>query len=67
MGPWTRESLLLRPAAVSLLPGPLGSGFAGSLSSGLHHARRAGGDGYCAVNGLALAVLTFLVSAPSGC
>jgi len=33
-------------------------GVAGSLSSGLHHARRAGGSGYCTVNGLALAALT---------
>ena len=30
-------------------------GSSGSLSSGLHHARRAGGVGYCTVNGLALA------------
>jgi acetoin utilization deacetylase AcuC-like enzyme len=31
------------------------SGVAGSLSSGLHHARRARGNGYCTFNGLALA------------
>lgn len=30
-------------------------GFAGSLSSGLHHARRGAGAGYCTFNGLALA------------
>ena len=30
-------------------------GSSGSLSSGLHHARRAGGAGYCTVNGLAMA------------
>jgi acetoin utilization deacetylase AcuC-like enzyme len=30
-------------------------GPSGSLSSGLHHARRAGGEGYCTVNGLAMA------------
>jgi len=30
-------------------------GSSGSLSSGLHHARRAGGVGYCTVNGLAMA------------
>jgi acetoin utilization deacetylase AcuC-like enzyme len=30
-------------------------GSSGSLSSGLHHARRAGGEGYCTVNGLAMA------------
>jgi len=29
--------------------------FSGSLSSGLHHARHAGGAGYCTVNGLAMA------------
>lgn len=31
-------------------------GVAGSLSSGLHHARRDHGEGYCTFNGLALAV-----------
>lgn len=31
---------------------------AGSLSSGLHHARRASGWGYCTFNGLALAAVT---------
>jgi len=35
-------------------------GIAGSLSSGLHHARRSSGAGYCAVNGVALAALTFV-------
>ena len=30
-------------------------GSSGSLSSGLHHARHAGGEGYCTVNGLAMA------------
>jgi len=35
-------------------------GIAGTLSSGLHHARRDRGVGYCTVNGLALAALTFL-------
>jgi acetoin utilization deacetylase AcuC-like enzyme len=30
-------------------------GVAGSLSSGLHHARRSGGAGFCTFNGLALA------------
>jgi len=32
-----------------------GGRIAGSLSSGLHHAKRAHGDGYCTFNGLALA------------
>ena len=35
-------------------------GIAGTLSSGLHHARTSTGAGYCTVNGLALAALTFL-------
>src|SRR5262249_8580351 len=35
-------------------------GVAGSLSSGLHHAKRAHGEGYCTFNGLALAGLTAL-------
>lgn len=33
----------------------LHSGLAGSLSSGLHHARRAAGAGYCTFNGLVVA------------
>jgi acetoin utilization deacetylase AcuC-like enzyme len=33
----------------------LDDGVAGSLSSGLHHAKRDRGDGYCTFNGLALA------------
>ncbi len=33
----------------------LRSGLAGSLSSGLHHARRAAGAGYCTFNGLVVA------------
>jgi acetoin utilization deacetylase AcuC-like enzyme len=35
-------------------------GIAGTLSSGLHHARRDRGAGYCTINGIALAALTFL-------
>jgi acetoin utilization deacetylase AcuC-like enzyme len=35
----------------------LREGCAGSLSSGLHHARRGQGKGYCTFNGLALAAL----------
>lgn len=35
-------------------------GVAGSLSSGLHHARRSSGAGFCTFNGVALAVLGFL-------
>lgn len=37
-------------------------GVAGTLSSGLHHARRDSGDGYCTVNGVALAAVTFLAA-----
>ncbi len=40
-------------------------GASGSLSSGLHHARRAGGSGYCTVNGLAVAVHHVLDGAAS--
>lgn len=35
-------------------------GVAGSLSSGLHHAARAEGAGFCTINGVALAALAFL-------
>jgi len=35
-------------------------GVAGSLSSGLHHARRDHGNGFCTFNGLAIAALTSL-------
>jgi acetoin utilization deacetylase AcuC-like enzyme len=35
-------------------------GISGTLSSGLHHARRDRGAGYCTINGIALAALTFL-------
>lgn len=40
----------------------LQDGVAGSLSSGLHHARQASGAGYCTFNGLALAALDALSS-----
>lgn len=35
-------------------------GVAGSLSSGLHHARRDSGSGFCSINGLAIAAKTAL-------
>jgi acetoin utilization deacetylase AcuC-like enzyme len=38
------------------------SGIAGSLSSGLHHARHARGNGYCTFNGLALAARAVLAA-----
>jgi len=40
----------------------LGGGMAGSLSSGLHHARRASGAGFCTFNGLVLAAHAALVA-----
>lgn len=43
----------------------LRSGRSGSLSSGLHHAGRSYGTGYCTLNGLALAALHALRSVPS--
>lgn len=39
----------------------LAFGVSGSLSSGLHHARRASGAGYCTFNGLAIAATQALV------
>ena len=41
--------------AVAAARAALDAGVAGSLSSGLHHARRAHGAGYCTFNGLVLA------------
>lgn len=41
--------------AVAAALDALRNGVAGSLSSGLHHARRASGLGYCTFNGLAIA------------
>jgi acetoin utilization deacetylase AcuC-like enzyme len=42
--------------AVAAAHAALEDGIAGSLSSGLHHARYAGGAGFCTFNGLVLAV-----------
>ncbi len=44
----------------------LETGTAGSLSSGLHHARRSRGDGYCTFNGLALAARRVLAAGAGG-
>ena len=63
-GPWSKEllgSVLastggMRDATLEALR----EGRSGSLSSGLHHARRGAGTGFCAVNGLALAALVAL-------
>ena len=40
----------------------LAEGSSGSLSSGLHHARRDRGNGYCTFNGLVLAALAAIVA-----
>jgi acetoin utilization deacetylase AcuC-like enzyme len=44
----------------------LGSGVAGSLSSGLHHAKRSHGDGFCTFNGLAVAARVALAAGTRG-
>jgi acetoin utilization deacetylase AcuC-like enzyme len=46
--------------AVAAARAALRSGCAGALASGLHHARRAHGAGFCTFNGLALAALAAL-------
>ncbi len=46
--------------AIAAVRAALSEGVAGSLSSGLHHAKRDCGDGYCTFNGLALAALDAL-------
>ena len=43
-----------------------GAAAAGSLSSGLHHARHDHGEGYCTFNGLALAALDVLDAGAAG-
>jgi acetoin utilization deacetylase AcuC-like enzyme len=57
--PWDAELwpmvLASNGGAVAAALAALGQGVAGSLSSGLHHARRASGAGFCTFNGLALA------------
>ncbi len=48
--------------AVAAALDALQSGLSGSLSSGLHHARRANGYGYCTFNGLVLAARAALAA-----
>jgi acetoin utilization deacetylase AcuC-like enzyme len=48
--------------AVAAAQAALKAGVAGSLSSGLHHARRSRGNGNCTFNGLALAARTLLAA-----
>ena len=57
---WTRETMGIATEHATGLVAAVdtalaGSTTAGSLSSGLHHARRGSGMGYCSVNGLAVA------------
>ena len=58
-GLWSM-TLASNGGAVAAALAALEHGTAGSLSSGLHHARRARGAGYCTFNGLALAALRAL-------
>ena len=64
VGPWSRpllDSILASTGGMRDAVGvALREGRAGSLSSGLHHARRGSGYGYCQFNGLALAAVEAL-------
>ena len=53
-GLWT-TALASASGTVAAALAALRDGVSGSLSSGLHHARRGSGSGYCTFNGLALA------------
>ena len=56
-GLWTavRASTAGILSAVDVVLGAGGATLSGSLSSGLHHAKHATGDGFCSVNGLVVA------------
>jgi len=64
VGPWSQpllDSILASTGGMrDAVNEALLSGRSGSLSSGLHHARRAAGNGFCQFNGLALAALEAL-------
>ena len=64
VGPWSQEllgSILASTGGMrDAVNEALLHGRSGSLSSGLHHARRAAGNGFCQFNGLALAALEAL-------
>ncbi len=64
VGPWSKpllNSILASTGGMrDAVKEALRSGRSGSLSSGLHHARRRAGNGYCQFNGLALAALEAL-------
>lgn len=64
VGPWSEpllESILASTGGMrDAVKEALKNGRSGSLSSGLHHARRNAGNGFCQFNGLALAALEAL-------
>jgi acetoin utilization deacetylase AcuC-like enzyme len=64
VGPWSRpllDSILASTGGMrDAVKEALKNGRSGSLSSGLHHARRNSGNGFCQFNGLALAALEAL-------
>jgi acetoin utilization deacetylase AcuC-like enzyme len=64
VGPWSKpllNSILASTGGMrDAVKEALRSGRSGSLSSGLHHARRRAGNGFCQFNGLALAALEAL-------
>ena len=63
-GPWSQallDSILASTGGMrDAVKEALKNGRSGSLSSGLHHARRNSGNGFCQFNGLALAALEAL-------
>lgn len=69
VGPWSQallDSILASTGGMrDAMKHALQHGRSGSLSSGLHHARRAAGAGFCQFNGLALAALEALKHVPS--
>ncbi len=64
VGPWSQpllNSILASTGGMrDAVKEALRTGRSGSLSSGLHHARRRAGNGFCQFNGLALAALEAL-------
>ena len=64
VGPWSQpllDSILATTGGMrDAVKEALEHGRSGSLSSGLHHARRGSGNGFCQFNGLALAALEAL-------
>lgn len=64
VGPWSQpllNSILASTGGMrDAVKEALRNGRSGSLSSGLHHARRRAGNGFCQFNGLALAALEAL-------